>query len=110
MSRFHTVLGDDLADNVQALQTACRRVGLVVVTGGLGPTQDDLTREALAALAGVPLVEDAASLAAIEALFARRNRPMPARNRVQALLPRDASALPNRVGTAPGIWMKKTPP
>ncbi len=78
----------------------------MIVTGGLGPTQDDLTREVLAAVAGVPLVEDATSLAAIAAMFAPRNREMPERNRVQALLPQGAEVLPNRVGTAPGVWME----
>ena len=86
-----------------------RRSDLVVVTGGIGPTQDDLTREALAAVAGVPLVEDAASLRAIEAIFARRNRVMADRNRVQALFPEGSEILPNPVGTAPGIWMAVGP-
>ena len=104
--RFHTTTGDDLAENVQTLRIALERVDLVIVSGGLGPTQDDLTREALAAAAGVDLVEDAASLEAIAAMFARRNRAMPERNRVQALLPAGAEALPNRVGTAPGVWMQ----
>src|SRR5439155_26070488 len=79
---------------------------LVLVTGGLGPTQDDLTREVLAKSAGVELIEDAASLAHIRDMFAKRRREMPERNRVQALLPRGAEALFNPVGTAPGIWMK----
>jgi nicotinamide-nucleotide amidase len=104
--RFHSTLGDDLAENVQAFRVAAERAGLVVLSGGLGPTQDDLTREALAAVAGVPLVEDPGSLDAIAAMFARRNRAMPERNRVQALLPRGADPLPNRVGTAPGVWMR----
>jgi nicotinamide-nucleotide amidase len=103
--RFHTTLGDDMAENVAAFRVAAERAELVVMSGGLGPTQDDLTREALAALANVPLVEDPASLAAIEALFARRNRPMAERNRVQAQFPQGAEPLPNDVGTAPGIWM-----
>ncbi|MGE3820141.1 MAG: competence/damage-inducible protein A [Isosphaeraceae bacterium] len=103
-TRFHTTLGDDLAENVQAFQFATRRAGLVLVTGGLGPTQDDLTREVLAQVAGVLLVEDPESLEALIAFFARRDRPMPDRNRVQAILPEGAIALPNRVGTAPGIW------
>ncbi len=103
--RFHTTIGDDLAENVGAMRVAAGRAGLVVVSGGLGPTQDDLTREALAAVAVLPLVEDPDSLAAIAAMFARRNRAMPERNRVQALLPRGALALPNRVGTAPGVWL-----
>lgn len=103
---YHTTLGDDLDHNVDAINTALRRVGLVILTGGLGPTQDDLTREALARVANVALVEDPESLAAIEALFARRNRPMASRNRLQALLPQGAMALPNPVGTAPGIWLE----
>ena len=103
---FHTTLGDVLEDHRAVFQNACDRAELVVVTGGLGPTQDDLTREALAECAGVPLVEDPESLAAIEAMFARRNRAMPDRNRVQALFPKGAEPLPNPVGTAPGIWMR----
>ncbi len=103
---FHTTLGDDLDENVSAFRIAFDRAELVLMTGGLGPTQDDLTREALAQVAGVPLVENAESLAAIEAMFARRNRPMAPRNRVQALLPEGADPLPNSVGTAPGIWMQ----
>jgi nicotinamide-nucleotide amidase len=102
---YHSTLGDVLDENVAALRVAVSRADLVVMSGGLGPTQDDLTRDALAAVAGVPLVEDAASLAAIAAMFARRNRVMAERNRVQALFPAGATPLPNRVGTAPGIWM-----
>ena len=67
--RFHSTLGDDLQENIDGFRVAVGRTDLVVVTGGLGPTQDDLTREVLAAVAGVPLVEDPASLAAIEAMF-----------------------------------------
>jgi len=104
--RFHTVLGDDLAESVDVFRLACRRSNLVVTTGGLGPTQDDLTRETLAQVVGVPLLEDPGSLEAIAAMFARRNRFMAERNRVQALFPQGAEPLPNRVGTAPGIWMK----
>jgi nicotinamide-nucleotide amidase len=102
---FHTTLNDVLAENVAAFRIAVERADLVVMTGGLGPTQDDLTREALAEVAGVPLLEDAGSLEAIAAMFARRNRVMADRNRVQALFPQGAEPLPNRVGTAPGIWM-----
>lgn len=103
---FHTTAGDVLADHLAAFHAAFQRVELVVITGGLGPTQDDLTREALAECAGVPLVEDLESLAAIEAMFARRNRVMTERNRLQALFPQGAIPLPNRIGTAPGIWMQ----
>jgi len=102
---FHTAIGDDLAENVAALRIALNRAELVVTSGGLGPTQDDLTREALAEVAGVGLVENTDALAAITAMFARRNRPMADRNRVQAFFPEGAEALPNSCGTAPGIWM-----
>jgi nicotinamide-nucleotide amidase len=104
--RYHTTLDDHLARNVEALRVAASRVQLAVISGGLGPTQDDLTREALATLAEVPLEEDEASLRAIQDLFARRDRPMLPRNRVQALLPSGAQALPNAIGTAPGVWMR----
>ncbi len=102
---YHTTIGDNMDDHVSAFRIAAGRADLVIATGGLGPTQDDLVREALAALAGVSLVEDPASLAAISEMFTRRNRTMADRNRVQALFPEGAIPLPNRVGTAPGIWM-----
>src|SRR5262249_13707400 len=102
---FHTTLGDDLADHLSAFRIACDRAELVIVTGGLGPTQDDLTREALAEAAGGPLVEDAEPLPAIAAMFARPHRVMAERNRVQALFPQGSEPLPNPIGTAPGIWM-----
>ena len=103
---FHTTLCDDLEENVAAFRIATGRADLVVMSGGLGPTQDDLTREALSRVAGLPLVEDPTALEAIAAMFARRHRFMPERNRVQALFPLGAEPLPNRVGTAPGIWMR----
>ena len=103
---FHTTVADDLADNVDCFRIACERADLVIATGGLGPTQDDLTREAIAAVAGVDLEEDPASLDHIRAMFALRNRVMPDRNRVQALFPIGSFAIPNAAGTAPGIGMK----
>ncbi len=104
--RFSTLLGDNLQDNVNAFQTAADRSDVVVTSGGLGPTQDDLTREALAKAAGVGLVEDTEALRAIEAMFRRRNREMPDRNRVQALIPLGATIIRNDHGTAPGIWLR----
>ncbi len=78
----------------------------MLITGGLGPTQDDLTREALARAAGVELSLDAGMLAQIEEMFRRRGRSMPERNRVQALFPAGAEPIPNDRGTAPGVWMR----
>jgi nicotinamide-nucleotide amidase len=103
---FHTTVADDLADNLSAFRIALGRADLVLSTGGLGPTQDDLTREAMAAVAGVDLVEDADSLDQIRRMFERRGRVMTGRNRVQAQFPRGAEAIPNPIGTAPGIWMR----
>lgn len=100
---FHTTIGDNLADNVAAFQAAIDRVDVIVATGGLGPTADDLTREAIAAAAGVGLVRDEASLAYIRQLFERRGRAMPERNTVQADFPEGATAIPNEHGTAPGV-------
>jgi nicotinamide-nucleotide amidase len=102
---FHTTVGDNLADNVLAFREAIERADVIVATGGLGPTADDLTRFALAELAGVPLVQDDASLAHIRALFARRKREMPPANVVQAQFPRDGKPIPNPHGSAPGIDM-----
>jgi nicotinamide-nucleotide amidase len=103
---FHTTVADDLDDNLAAFRVATERADLVLATGGLGPTQDDLTREVLAGVAGVGLREDATSLEQIRAMFARRGRTMTDRNRVQALFPDGAEPIENTCGTAPGIWMR----
>ncbi|NDC53093.1 MAG: competence/damage-inducible protein A [Planctomycetia bacterium] len=100
---FHTTTTDSLADGVAAFRTAVERADVVVATGGLGPTADDLTRDVLAAVAGEPLTESAEALAAVEARFARRAAPMPESNRRQALFPRSSRVIPNPDGTAPGI-------
>jgi nicotinamide-nucleotide amidase len=103
---WHTTVADDLEANVGAFRIAAQRAGLVLISGGLGPTLDDLTREALARAAGVELVLHEESLGQIRAMFARRNRTMPERNRVQALFPAGAEPIPNANGTAPGVWMR----
>lgn len=103
---WHTTIADDFAANVEVFRIASERASLILATGGLGPTQDDLTREVLARVAGVELVEDVESLRQIEEMFRRRNRVMPPRNRVQALFPSGAVPIPNDRGTAPGIWMR----
>jgi nicotinamide-nucleotide amidase len=101
--KFHTTVADDLAANVEVFRLAAERAELVIATGGLGPTADDLTRDAIAAVAGVELVFDELAMAHIEGLFARRKRPMPERNRVQAMFPRGSRVISNPAGTAPGI-------
>ena len=103
---FHTTVADDLADNITVARTAIGRAQLVLCTGGIGPTLDDLTREVLATVAGVELVEDAESVDVIRRMFESRGRIMPDRNRVQALFPCGSEILPNPIGTAPGFWLK----
>jgi nicotinamide-nucleotide amidase len=103
---FHTTVGDELEANVAVFRAAIDRADVVVSTGGLGPTADDLTREAIAAATGVDLVRDEASLAQIRSIFARRGYgEMPERNVVQALFPRGSRPVVNPHGTAPGIDM-----
>ncbi len=101
--RFQTTVGDLLEEHIDVLRIAISRADLVVTTGGLGPTADDLTRDALATLSGRPLVQSDAALAHIEALFTRRGRTMPLRNQVQAMFPEGAEQIFNPRGTAPGI-------
>jgi nicotinamide-nucleotide amidase len=100
---FHTTVGDTLTDNIDAFRTAARRAAIVISTGGLGPTADDLTREALAEAFDCPLEFRQAAMEHIESLFAKRKRPMPERNRVQAMFPKSSLDIPNPHGTAPGI-------
>ncbi|MCA9259796.1 MAG: CinA family nicotinamide mononucleotide deamidase-related protein [Planctomycetales bacterium] len=102
---FHTTIGDDLDDHVAALRTATDRADVVISTGGLGPTADDLTRQAMADAAGVALQRDAASLEHIRTLFAARGAVMAPRNELQADFPTGATPIANPHGTAPGVDM-----
>jgi nicotinamide-nucleotide amidase len=101
---FHTTVADNLEAMVGVLRIAADRSDVIVLSGGLGPTLDDLTRQALAAVLGVELVLDAPSLDWIRSIFARFKREMPERNVVQAYFPAGTQPLPNPRGTAPGIW------
>lgn len=103
---WHTTIADDFDANLEAFGIASQRAGLVVATGGLGPTQDDLTREVLAKLLKVPLEFHQPSWDTIIEMFTRRNRACPDRNKVQAYFPKGAEPIPNPTGTAPGIWVK----
>ncbi|MEX0702526.1 MAG: CinA family nicotinamide mononucleotide deamidase-related protein [Planctomycetales bacterium] len=103
---WHTTIADDLAAMLDAFRIACERADLVIITGGLGPTLDDLTRQALAGLTGTTLVLHEPSLAAIREMFARRKRKMAERNVLQAMFPDASEPLPNPLGTAPGIWVE----
>jgi nicotinamide-nucleotide amidase len=102
-----SIVGDDRALLAGALTVALSRAGLVVVTGGLGPTADDVTREAVADALGVPLDEDAGVLDRLERRFASRGLRMPAINRRQAQVPRGAALVDNPRGTAPGLLLER---
>lgn len=103
MTLYHKTVADDLEATVAALKEACKAANLVIATGGLGPTADDLTRQAIAGLIKRPLDLHPPSLDRIKAYFKTLQREMPASNRVQALIPRGCEALDNDWGTAPGI-------
>ena len=90
----------------QSVREALTRADLIITTGGLGPTSDDITRELIAGLLGKKLREDAATVEVIKSFFRGRNRPMPEGNLVQALVPEGALVLANPRGTAPGLAMK----
>jgi nicotinamide-nucleotide amidase len=100
---YQTVVGDNPMRLQKALAIACDRSCLLIFTGGLGPTPDDLTTETLADFFGVPLVERAEILENILRSYTQRGRQMPPSNRKQALIPAGADILPNPLGTAPGI-------
>jgi len=106
MTRFHETIADDQPAIAEALRWASKEADLVIATGGLGPTDDDLTRQALADAMGVALVTDEASAAAIGEYFAKRGRAMPPRNLIQAKHPAGCAMLPNSCGTAPGLQVK----
>jgi nicotinamide-nucleotide amidase len=94
---------DTARDIQQAVREALTRADLIIVTGGLGPTSDDITRDLIAKLLGKKLVRDGAVFTHIKNYFAARQRPMPANNDVQAMVPEGAVVLPNPNGTAPGL-------
>lgn len=104
--RYHQTMADELPAMVEVFRAAAARSDWVLITGGLGPTLDDLTRQAVAELAGVELVLHQESLEIIRGMFEKRGRVMPERNEIQAMFPHGSEPLPNRRGTAPGIWME----
>jgi nicotinamide-nucleotide amidase len=99
---FKTIVGDNLQHLTSATRTALARADIVILSGGLGPTEDDLTREAAAAALGLPLRSDPAIIEALQQRFAARNLVMSANNRKQADVIEGATILPNTNGSAPG--------
>ena len=102
-SYFQTKVGDNLGRIVGCIRQALERSDAVVLCGGLGPTQDDITREAIAQVIGVPLVRSAEVAERIRAVFAARGREMALNNLRQAEVPEGASVIPEMPGTAPGL-------
>jgi len=100
---YHSTVGDELEPCSEVFRQAIARADVVVATGGLGPTADDLTREALARATGRELQLDAVALEQIRAMFARRKRSMPPQNEQQAMFPAGSRVIRNPHGTAPGI-------
>jgi nicotinamide-nucleotide amidase len=107
--RRQVAVADTGHDIQQAVREALSRADLIITTGGLGPTSDDITRDLIAQLLGKTLHEDAASLAKIKEFFEIRKRPMPERTAIQALVPDGAIVLANAHGTAPGVAMEVKP-
>jgi nicotinamide-nucleotide amidase len=104
--RFKTIVGDSTEDLAAVFRTALERSPLIVLTGGLGPTHDDLTRDVVARILERPLREVEELRQRIQKRSARLSRPMPENNLRQAQVPEGAEWLENRNGTAPGIWIE----
>ena len=101
--RAHVTVPDDQSAIEQAIRDAAERAEIVLISGGIGPTPDDLTRQALAAVMNQPLELNEQWLAELRSFFAKRNRPMPDMNKIQAMIPRGANLIWNHNGTAAGI-------
>lgn len=106
---YHTTVGDELAPGVEVFRRAIDRADLVIATGGLGPTADDLTRDALAQATSRPLQRDTDALEHVRSIFTRLGRAMPPQNEIQAMFPAGSRVIPNPHGTAPGIDLGVTP-
>jgi len=104
---YHTTVGDNPERLEQVLRQAIGRTDLVVTTGGLGPTVDDLTKELVAKVLDLKLELDPLSLEQLKQFFARRKAPMPKNNEKQVYFPKGAKILPNPIGTAPGAIIEK---
>ncbi len=101
-----STVGDNLKRAVETIRTATERADLVIISGGLGPTLDDLTREAIAIAVGEQLVVNQEALRHLTERFERMQRPMTENNKRQAEFPESAEMVANPMGTAPGIWLR----
>lgn len=102
---YRQTVGDNVRRAVHTVSLALERADVVLLVGGLGPTDDDVTRQVAASVVGVPLCEHPDALSHVESYFRRLERPLSPGQRRQALVPQDARIIPNPVGTAPGfVW------
>ncbi len=104
--RMKAVVGDDITELTSVLRAALEWADVIVLTGGLGPTEDDLTREAIARVLNLTMSEDEGVVSRIRERFAKRGITMPEINRRQGLVPAGATLLDNPNGTAPGLWLE----
>jgi len=104
--RMKSVVGDDVAELTSMLRGALEWADVIVLTGGLGPTEDDITRDALARVLNVSMSENEAVVSRIRERFAKRGITMPEINRRQGMVPQGATLLDNPNGTAPGLWIE----
>jgi nicotinamide-nucleotide amidase len=105
--RLKAVVADDIDELARVIDGALGWADLIVITGGLGPTEDDITRDAVARVLGVPCDLNDDVVARLRARFARRGMTMPENNRRQAMVPRGATMIENATGTAPGLWIAR---
>lgn len=105
--RRRVSVGDRKADIISALEEESRYASIILITGGLGPTADDITKPVLCEYFGGSLVVDTGALANVTAIFSKLNRPLLERNLKQAEVPDNCTVIPNARGTAPGMWFEK---
>lgn len=103
---YHTTVGDNYRRMQSCLELAAKRADVIIISGGLGPTRGDITKDVVAEMLQKKLVLDQESKERIDAFFAARNQVATANNYQQALLPEGAVAILNDVGTAPGVWLE----
>jgi len=106
--RYRSIIKDNKEDLARAMKDAISQADLLVTTGGLGSTDDDVTRETVASVFNCPLYEDSEIVSSIRSRFELRGLKMPEINRRQALIPQGAKVLVNDHGTAPGLWMERS--
>src|SRR5262245_15921849 len=105
--RMKAVVADDVGELTDVIESALRWADLIVISGGLGPTEDDITRDAVARVLKVPMDVDERIVDRIRERFARRSLAMPEINRRQGMVPRGAIVIDNPNGTAPGLWLER---